>query len=156
MNQIRGPAARRAVRKRSASYEQILSVVMALQRDFLKFHARFEFGELSRLHMGVLGTIIKHGRLPVSAIAGKLHVSKPQMTVILDRLEALRLVRRGADALDRRVTSVSVTEAGRACLEAGMAAAHRSMTERLSILTDEELDEFGGALHVMQRILGKL
>ncbi len=153
---MRGPAARRAVRKRSTSYEQILSVVMALQRDFLKFHARFEFGELSRLHMGVLGVLNKHGQLPVSAIAGKLFVSKPQMTVILDRLEEQRLVRRGADPSDRRVTAVSLTDAGRACLEAGMVTAHRSMTQRLSILTDDELAEFSGALGVMQKILAKL
>ncbi len=153
---MRGPAARKAGRKRRNFYEEIMNVVMTLQRDLLKFHARFEFGELSRLHMGVLSVLRKNGEMPVSAIAAKLRVSKPQMTVILDRLEELRLVRRGADASDRRVTTVGITDTGRVSLEAAMVTAHRAMTQRLSILNDEELVEFGDALRVMQKILAKL
>jgi MarR family transcriptional regulator, organic hydroperoxide resistance regulator len=153
---MRGPAARKAGRKRRNFYEEIMNVVMTLQRDLLKFHARFEFGELSRLHMGVLGVLRKNGEMSVSAIAAKLRVSRPQMTPILDRLEELRLVRRGADASDRRVTTVGITDTGRVSLEAAMVTAHRAMTQRLSILNDEELVEFGDALRVMQKILAKL
>jgi DNA-binding MarR family transcriptional regulator len=153
---MRGPSARAPGRKRRSFYDELVSVVMTLQRDFLKFHTRFEFGELSRLHLGVLGVLSRNAEMSVSAIAAKLYVSRPQMTVILDRLEELRLVRRGSDATDRRVTTVSMTDAGRVCLETAMVSAHRGMTDRLSHLTDEELAEFGDALRVMAKILAKL
>ena len=156
MNQLHGPEARRAARRRGSYYEQIMNVVLTLQRDFLKFHARFEFGELTRLHMGTLGVLRRYEELPVSTIAEKLFVSRPQMTVILDRLEELRLVRRGTKAGDRRVTTVTMTESGRVTLEAAMVAAHRSLADKLSNLSDEELTEFGDALAVMEKILAKL
>ncbi len=133
-----------------------MDVVITLQRDFLKFHARFQFGELTRLHMGTLGVLRRHGELPVSVIASKLYVSRPQMTVLLDRLEELRLVRRGAKAGDRRVTTITMTETGRLALEAAMVSVHRSLAEKLSNLSDEELTEFGDALAVMQKVLAKL
>ena len=133
-----------------------MNVVLTLQRDFLKSHAHFEFGELTRLHVGTLGLLRRYKELQVSAIAERLYVSRPQMTVILDRLEELRLVRRGTRAGDRRVTTVALTEAGRITLEAAMIAAHRSLADKLSNLSDEELAEFGDALAVMERILARL
>jgi DNA-binding MarR family transcriptional regulator len=137
-------------------YDELMSVFIALQRDFLKIHAHTEFGELSRLHMGVLGLLSRNGGLPISVVAARMFVSRPQMTVVLDRLEKLGLVRRGSDPRDRRVTVVTATTKGIGCLEKTMQTAHRQISERLSALSPQEVQEFGDALRALQRLLARL
>lgn len=58
------------------------------------------------------------GPAPVSALARNVHVSHPTMTGILSRLEKRGLVDRVRDESDRRRIHVTVTERGRAVLEA--------------------------------------
>jgi DNA-binding MarR family transcriptional regulator len=146
----------RASRVRQTFYEELMEVIMRLQKDFLNFHSRFDFGELSKLHLGILGVLKKYERLPVSTVAEKMYTSKPQMTLLLDKLESRELVKRGDDLSDRRVTMVTLTPAGRITLEKGLASAHREVTERLETLSDRELEEFGSALRTLQKIMAKL
>jgi DNA-binding MarR family transcriptional regulator len=143
-------------RVRRGLYGELLDVIIVLQKDFLHFHHRFAFGELSRLHMGVLGVLSRHEELPLSVVADKLYTARPQMTVLIDRLESLGLVLRKADAADRRVTTVGLTEAGRKALEEGVDAAHREIASRLSTLTDREMEAFGSALKTIQKLLSKV
>ena len=141
---------------RDTLYDELLEVFIALQRDFLKVHAHTGSGELSRLHLGVLGLLSRNPGLPISVVAARMYVSRPQMTVILDRLEKLGFVRRGGRAGDRRVTVVTATKKGLVSLEKAMEEAHGQMTERLSVLSREEAAEFARALGVLRSLLARL
>jgi DNA-binding MarR family transcriptional regulator len=157
MNQMQTDTIRqRGSRVRQSLYEEMMQIIMRLQKDFLNFHAQFDFGELSKLHLGILGVLKKYEQLPSSVVAEKMYTSKPQMTVLLDRLESLALIRRGDDPNDRRITTVKMTPAGRSALEKGLAAAHREVTTRLEKLSDRELEEFGAALRTLQNVMAKL
>lgn len=50
--------------------------------------------------------------IPMSAMAGHLHCDASNVTGIVDRLEARGLVARHADARDRRIKRLALTEAG--------------------------------------------
>lgn len=69
-----------------------------------------------------------HGSLPVSTLAHQMHVSPPNVTGILDRLELQRWVRRTSDPHDRRIVRVVLTAEGEqflASLEHASAAGAR-------------------------------
>ncbi len=58
----------------------------------------------------------QQGSATVSWLAGSMHVSPPNVTGILDRLEGRGLVRRTSDRSDRRVVRIVLTEGGTALL----------------------------------------
>ena len=79
------------------------------------------------------------GALACGEIGGRMIAREPDMTRLIDRLEARRLVSRARDAGDRRVVSVRITPAGLkalAALDPKVVAAHR---EQLGHMTRKEL-----------------
>lgn len=134
----------------------LFEAVMRLQREVLRFHARFDFGELSRLHLGALGILSRADSLPVSEVAAKLSMSRPQMTALTGKLVERGLVERGGDPSDRRVITLSLTREGRAVLQKGMDAAHREAAARLAVLSDADRAALAGAVRTLQNILSKL
>jgi len=143
-------------RVRGEIYQELMGAVMALLKDFMKLHAHTDHGEYSRLHIGVLGVLSREGPLAVSEAADRLMIHRPQMTVLLDRLVSGGLVERAEGAEDRRMTVLTITEAGRRVLEESVRAASGDIQERLSVLDGEDLEELGRALRSVQRILAKL
>lgn len=61
---------------------------------------------------GCLQALIHHDGMSQSDLASVLHVSRPTVTGILQRMEAAGIVKRMADDSDSRVTRVYVTESG--------------------------------------------
>jgi DNA-binding MarR family transcriptional regulator len=59
-----------------------------------------------------IGSLKPGEPMPMSALAEALHCDNSNITGIVDRLEAAGLARRQADARDRRVTAVIMTEQG--------------------------------------------
>lgn len=74
--------------------------------------------ELSFPQYNVLRILRGAGRdgLPTGGIAERMVNRDPDLTRLLDRLEARRLVRRSRDGADRRVIVAAITEAGRKLL----------------------------------------
>jgi DNA-binding MarR family transcriptional regulator len=136
--------------------QDLFEAVMRLQREVLRFHARFDFGELSRLHLGALGILSRADALPVSELASKLSVSRPQMTALTDKLVERGLVERGSDPADRRVITLSLTKEGRAVLQKGLDAAHQEAAARLAVLSESDRAALAGAVRTLQKILSKL
>ncbi len=55
--------------------------------------------------------LLEHGRLTASALARQLHLTRPAVTALVDRLAAAGFVERVAVAGDRRATAVALTPA---------------------------------------------
>ena len=60
----------------------------------------------------VLTTLAAEGPLPMNQVAKKLHISKPAVTHLVDRLEAEGLIARNAHPRDRRISLLHLTEKG--------------------------------------------
>jgi DNA-binding MarR family transcriptional regulator len=73
----------------------------------------------------------------------------PNVTGLVDRLEAERLVSRGADPHDRRATRIRLTDEGRALAGPARAAAHKLMATLEEALAPAELAS-------LVQLLGKL
>jgi DNA-binding MarR family transcriptional regulator len=65
----------------------------------------------------VLLAFTRQGRLPLGKMGIRLQVHPTSVTNTVDRLEKQGLVRRTADAADRRTTLAEITSAGRAVVE---------------------------------------
>ncbi len=67
---------------------------------------------LTRLQIGILMVIREDGSLPISEIAARLQVSRPQMTLLIDSLARAGLVEKKPGRLDRRTIGVALTAEG--------------------------------------------
>ncbi|RDI67202.1 MarR family winged helix-turn-helix transcriptional regulator [Nocardia pseudobrasiliensis] len=109
---------------------------------------------LQRGEFDVLAALRRSGEpfeLNPSALADTLMLSRAGMTGRLDRLEQAGLVRRIADAQDRRAVRVALTEAGRESVDAVVTAHTRNETRLLSVLSAEERGELDRLLRVLLR-----
>jgi trimethylamine---corrinoid protein Co-methyltransferase len=68
---------------------------------------------LSPSQLGCVIALHDHGPMPLSQIAKQIMVDASTMTGLIDRLEKKGLVERSRNSFDRRVITVSLTEAGR-------------------------------------------
>jgi DNA-binding MarR family transcriptional regulator len=87
--------------------------------------------------------------LPLGQLAEKIACVKSNVTQLVDRLEADRLVRRVPDPSDRRSVRAEITDEGRTRYEAGMQAMETAEDEVISELAPEDRDE-------LQRLLDRL
>ncbi|UGT61533.1 MarR family winged helix-turn-helix transcriptional regulator [Nocardia asteroides] len=107
---------------------------------------------LQRGEFDVLAALRRSGEpfaLNPSALADTLMLSRAGMTGRLDRLEQAGLVRRGADAADRRAIKVALTEQGRALVDRAVRAHTENETRLLAVLPAadrRELDRIARAL----------
>jgi DNA-binding MarR family transcriptional regulator len=84
--------------------------------------------------------------LPCSEVGARLVAPVPDVTRLLDRLEASGLVHRGRDPADRRVVRAGITGEGLARLAPLDAPLARWIRRRLAGLSRAELDALSGLL----------
>ncbi|MEV2220977.1 MarR family transcriptional regulator [Nocardia vinacea] len=113
-------------------------LLVVAQRDI---EAVFIAHGLQRGEFDVLAALRRSGEpfeLNPSVLADTLMLSRAGMTGRLDRLEAAGLVRRIADAEDRRAIRVVLTEAGRALIDKVVTAHTENETRMLSVLSAKD------------------
>lgn len=114
--------------------------------DFLRF-TRSE--GLSMVQINVLMRIYYHGACEITALVDTLQVSKAAAGQLVERMEQQGLVERGPDPADRRARRVTLTERGRALVEASIAARQAWMVDLFDKLPAEERPAVTRALRVL-------
>ncbi len=98
---------------------------------------------LSTAKLGVLRVLIKAGEpLPLGQLAERLTCVRSNVTQLVDRLEQEGMVKRLADARDRRCLRAMITEEGRRRYALGTRAerqVERRMLQRLTVQEQEQL-----------------
>ena len=95
---------------------------------------------LTSSQYGVLDILFHLGPLPLGQIAEKILKSEGNMTTVVDNLERRGMVRRERSERDRRVVTLSLTEAGQHIIEKILPQHIQAIVEEMSILTPEELE----------------
>jgi DNA-binding MarR family transcriptional regulator len=85
-----------------------------------------------------------------------LNMTKASLTGILDELELKKLVRREADAEDRRKSRLSLTDKGRKSAEALSGELQALLAARLAPLAEAEREALARHLSAAQALLSKL
>jgi len=112
--------------------------------------------DISLPHFEIMNTLKENGRQHIAAIGVRLQIPKPQMTHLIDKLESLGIVVRQADEVDRRVVNITLTEKGKELIEKHDHMIRSSIEEKLSCLTERELQELSVSLRKLNEILAKL
>lgn len=103
--------------------------------------------------MAALATVVRHGPLPISELAGIERVKAPSMTRTVGILESMGLVVRRTAEADARMVMVSATEAGIETIERIRLARREWLSARLGQLSAEELSTLRAAAAVLTKVV---
>lgn len=96
-------------------------------------------------HIHVLDTIEEiynnQGMCRVSDVSAKLNITTPSVTKLINELEGYSLVKKFSDNTDKRVTLLSLTDAGSACVERHVHKFHSNWANELHDISDEQAEE---------------
>ena len=109
--------------------------------------------ELSPSQTAALVTIERHGPLTPSELADRERVQRPTVTRVLVRLEEAGLVDRAADPQDRRSSLVSISEDGRALLQAMRDRKDAFLARRIDALEPADRETLDRAAAILERML---
>jgi MarR family 2-MHQ and catechol resistance regulon transcriptional repressor len=98
---------------------------------------------LTPSQFGVLEALHHLGPLSQGEICDKLLKSGGNITLVIDNLEARDLVQRKRSPGDRRVVTVSLTEAGKALIQRIFPEHVRAIVEEMGVLTADEQEALG-------------
>jgi len=138
----------------------LLSLTPLIRRSIQRKVVRTAFAQVEEHitlpHLEIMKTLKEEGTRHIAEIGERLYIPKPQMTHLIDRLEALKICVRQADTADRRTTNITLTGKGRRIIEELDQVIRESMEAQLSVLTEEELQELSVSLKKLGDILSKL
>jgi MarR family 2-MHQ and catechol resistance regulon transcriptional repressor len=108
-----------------------------------RLHRMGTIGDLTPSQFGVLESLYHLGSMSQSEIGAKLLKSSGNITLVITNLEKQDLVRRQRDPGDRRVVTVSLTEAGHELVRRIFPDHVSAIVEQMSVLTPQEQATLG-------------
>ncbi len=130
---------------------QLRLTVMRLARRL-----RQEAGaDITLSQLSALATVERHGPVSLKDLADVERITPPSMTRISTGLEERGLVVRTADAADRRVARLAITDSGRVLLQMTRSRRDAYLAERLQALTADEVAALDRALPILARLAGE-
>ena len=103
--------------------------------------------------------IQRHIDSSLSDIADHLGLTLPSASKLVDGLVKQKLVNRQESATDRRRLTLGLTQSGESIVNIARANAHASLANKLSVLSDDELDTVMHAMELLRPLFvaqGKL
>ncbi len=144
------PTVENRVRTDAGLASELRLSVMRLRRRLAA--ERHPDNDLSLTAMAGLGLLHRHGELTVGELATLEMVQPPSMTRTVKCLEERGYVVRRAHETDGRQVVVSLTEAGRATLEADRRSRDAWLARRLADLTPSERAVLREAAPILERL----
>ena len=102
--------------------------------------------------LAALSTIERHGPMTAGALAAHEQVRKPTVTRILGALVDEGLVERAPDEVDRRISWVQLTPAGRSFMRTFRRRTDRYLARRLRMLDPDDLSTLERAADILDLI----
>ncbi|MFJ6699435.1 MarR family winged helix-turn-helix transcriptional regulator [Streptomyces sp. NPDC091272] len=120
----------------------------AVTRIYRRVQAELPHRQLPNTQRYVLRHLIKDGPATARALSDRERISQPAMTQTINALQAAGLVTRSPDPSDGRKLLVSATDAAHELNSTSQRVKHAWLHERLSELSDDELQ----ALDIARRV----
>ena len=94
--------------------DAFIRIFREVQPKFSRLYARLlSQAGLSLPQYALLNQLAQSGRIPMTEASAKLHISKPAVTKLVDRLEKIKYLRRASNPADRRVSLIEIQPAGK-------------------------------------------
>lgn len=127
-----------------------------LKKGFEKFDGYLKQGGLVRTHVALLYLLLGGEELSMSELSRELGVSKPNVTLLIDKLEKLGLVERVSSETDRRVSFIRISEQGKVSIAEYSNELAASFQDTLSCFSAEEVELFTDSIAALKSLLSKL
>ncbi len=111
---------------------------------------------LVRTHFIILHELMGGKELSMSDLSEILHVTKPNITVLIDKLAKLDYVERVNKSQDRRVILIRLTDKGQTFMDKSSEELVKSVDQLLDYLDKEDLDIVKQTTQAMKKLLAKL
>lgn len=130
----------------------VVSLRLAVGRLARRLRQQTE-GEITASQFSALSSIAHLGPITLGKLASVERLRPPTVTRMVSTMEESGLVLRRADADDRRICRVEVTQLGRDLLERSRTRKDAYLATRLATLAPGELDVLRDATAVLERLL---
>jgi DNA-binding MarR family transcriptional regulator len=136
--------------------ENLLYILPVFHKKFLKIDISDLCRDIhmSRLHLAILETIY-HEKAPISEVAKKFLISKPQMTHLVNQLVTAKMVEKKNNPKDRRVTDVTLTEKGLKTMKQCDEFLKKNLKCQLSFLNQDDQDALALSIQKIRDICFK-
>ncbi len=128
----------------------LFDIMMILHKKIFNPAALARDTKISPAQFSIMFYLLKTSNPSVTEIAQKLHISKPNMTPLLDSLIELGYITRARDLKDRRILRVNLTEEGKKFYDQIREFNAQTLEKGLAALSEAEISEM--ALHA-ERLL---
>ncbi len=104
----------------------------------------------------ILGILSNSDPLPISEVGRQLHISKPNMTPLIDKLVEDSWVKRSRSDKDRRIINIEITEKGKRFLFDAREIVEENIRDNLSNLDENELNTLYESLENIKKLVLKM
>lgn len=112
-----------------------------IQVRFSRFYASvLNKADMSISQYALLNQILSSGPIPMSEVGEKLHITKPAVTHLVDRLEHRKFLKRISHPTDRRVSLLKILPKGEHIVQRIQENVFRVVTEALRTFDSKERD----------------
>lgn len=119
--------------------DEFLALFRTVQPKFSRFYARLlNKADLTISQYALLQQLATAGTVPMTEISCKLHISKPAVTNLVDRLEKKQLIKRLPHPKDRRVHLLQIQPKGKKIVHELQAQVLHTLMNTVDQLKPEE------------------
>jgi DNA-binding MarR family transcriptional regulator len=136
--------------------EDLYSILPIIHKKLVGILSKGTNIDLSHYHLAILGMLSKSESLAISEIGRRLSVSKPQMTIIIDKLIDLQLIYRSASLVDRRIINISITDKGRDAMKQSQEKLKSNIKIKLASLNDQDLELLSKSIDGLRSVVLKI
>ncbi|TYQ16002.1 UNVERIFIED_CONTAM: MarR family transcriptional regulator [Acetivibrio alkalicellulosi] len=111
---------------------------------------------ITRLQMELLYYLKLEGGKPMNYYGNRMMVSRPNLTVLADKMIDEGFVERITDEKDRRVIILKITEKGNDFLDGEMNKFNQHLLKKISIFSDEDIKRLSELMEETREIFSKL
>ncbi|MDD3243117.1 MAG: MarR family transcriptional regulator [Eubacteriales bacterium] len=130
-------------------------LILGRRTVFKAFNER-DSGGLPPAQLGIMLMLLKEGSMQMSELAAKAHTSRPNLTMLVERLHREGLVERQSDERDRRVVRIALTHKAHEQFERYKEESAQHMMNALEKLDPQEQEELAESVERINHILRKL
>lgn len=140
--------------------QKAMDAAQALLRFLPFMHERFlhpmeREADISKLQLFTLMTLYRKGAHTMSGLAVCMHISKQQLSQLVDRLLEQGLLEREADAQDRRVIRIRISSAGVRMIEERMLLNQKRLADKLDNLPQQDLEDLEAMMARIMELLDR-
>lgn len=136
--------------------DDLILILPSLRKKLMVAYKFHKDSDLSPSHLRIVFLLNNLGSMPVSVLAKRLFIAKPNMTPLIQKLIDKELVKRVSNEEDRRIINIALTEKGYEYINEQKQLLTYDLRMKLSSLKNEDLEKLSIALKYMKEVFSKI